>query len=381
MYQIDRKNNCIKKIEETSFSELGFREREHLQEWLADNPDALGEPILIIQKEFDGFNDTNERLDLLGIDKQGNLVIIENKLDDTGRDTVWQVIKYASYCSTLKKDQIRKIYQEYLNKQPGESATAEENLMEFFDTTDFEEISLNSGQTQRIMMIAGSFRKEVTSTVLWLMNYKLRIQCFKLTPYQLDQQLFLNVEQIIPVKDAEDYVISMADKAQEDIHTQGERKARHLLRLEFWKQLLKAMGSKTDMFQNISPGESNWLGTGAGLSGVLFYCVISRSDARVELYLAKKQKEENKHIFHALEKQKAALESAFGETLVWEELPTKQASRIKYELSGVDYFEKDDWERMIEFLVDGMLRLEKTFRAPLQKIKSPTRRPWDESQG
>ncbi len=87
---------------------MGFGERSHLQEWLANNPEALGEEILIIQKEFDGFNDTNERLDLLGLDKQGNLVVIENKLDDTGRDVTWQVLKYASYCSTLKKEQIKK---------------------------------------------------------------------------------------------------------------------------------------------------------------------------------------------------------------------------------------------------------------------------------
>ena len=35
-----------------------------------------------------------ERLDLLALDKDGKLVIIENKLDDTGREVVfWQAIK------------------------------------------------------------------------------------------------------------------------------------------------------------------------------------------------------------------------------------------------------------------------------------------------
>jgi hypothetical protein len=76
----------------------------------------LGEELLIIQKEFDGFQDTNERLDLLALDKQGCLVVIENKLDDTGRDVTWQALKYASYCSTLSKEQIRAIYQSYLDK-------------------------------------------------------------------------------------------------------------------------------------------------------------------------------------------------------------------------------------------------------------------------
>ncbi len=117
MYLIDKEKNRITELKKKTFSELGFKERENLQEWLANNPTALEEDgILIIQKEFNGFSDTNERLDLLGIDKQGNLVIIENKLDDTGKDVTWQALKYASYCSTLNKEQIISIYQKYLDK-------------------------------------------------------------------------------------------------------------------------------------------------------------------------------------------------------------------------------------------------------------------------
>jgi hypothetical protein len=39
-----------------------------LQEWVVNNPQILGENLLVIQKEFDGFSDTNERLDLLALD-------------------------------------------------------------------------------------------------------------------------------------------------------------------------------------------------------------------------------------------------------------------------------------------------------------------------
>ena len=106
MYQIDKVKNDIKKLEQRLFSDLGFRERDHLQEWIAKHPEVLGEDLLIIQKEFDGFDDTNERLDLLALDKEGGLVIIENKLDDSGKDVTWQALKYASYCSTLTKAQI-----------------------------------------------------------------------------------------------------------------------------------------------------------------------------------------------------------------------------------------------------------------------------------
>lgn len=68
MYIIDQHQNRISKLKQRTFSELGFRERQHLQEWIANLPDSLGEELLIIQKEFDGFNDTNERLDLLALD-------------------------------------------------------------------------------------------------------------------------------------------------------------------------------------------------------------------------------------------------------------------------------------------------------------------------
>lgn len=84
---------------------------------MAHQPSAFGEELLIIQKEFNGFNDTNERLDLLALDKEGNIVVIENKLDDTGRDVTWQVLKYASYCSTLNKEQVRNIYQEFFRQR------------------------------------------------------------------------------------------------------------------------------------------------------------------------------------------------------------------------------------------------------------------------
>lgn len=86
MYLIDTSKNRIMGLTKQTFGKLGFKERQHLQEWIANTPEALGEELLIIQKEFNGFNDTNERLDLLALHKDGNIVIIENKLDDTGRD-------------------------------------------------------------------------------------------------------------------------------------------------------------------------------------------------------------------------------------------------------------------------------------------------------
>lgn len=130
MFLVNSKNKTTEVVNEISFKAVGLKERSDLQEWIANNPNMLGEDLLIIQKEFDGFNDTNERLDLLALDREGNLVVIENKLDDSGRNVVWQAIKYAGYCSSLKKEDIRSIFQQYLIKI-GSNENAETLITDF----------------------------------------------------------------------------------------------------------------------------------------------------------------------------------------------------------------------------------------------------------
>lgn len=369
MYLIDKENNKIKEITKKTFSELGFRERDHLQEWLEGNPEALGEDLLIIQKEFSGFNDTNERLDLLALDKKGNVVIIENKLDDTGKDVTWQALKYASYSSTLTKEQIRNIYQQYLDKK-GLGDEASNKLVEFFNNTEYEELTINHRQSQRIILVAGSFRKEVTSTVLWLLNYKIKMQCFKATPYALGNQLLLTLEQIIPTKDAEEYTISMVDKAQEDLSTQEELKSRHLIRLEFWSKLIPRLKGKTTFFQNSSPTKDHWISSGGtGISGLSYNFIITKSYVSVELAISKSDTSANKKLFDEIKKHETEITNNFGNSLSWERLDNKKMCRISYYLEGVNLFEKNDWEKMMDFLVTNMIKLEKAMNEPLKKVK------------
>jgi len=42
MYRINKSTNDIEKLDERLFKDLGFRERDHLQEWIAKNPEVLG---------------------------------------------------------------------------------------------------------------------------------------------------------------------------------------------------------------------------------------------------------------------------------------------------------------------------------------------------
>lgn len=369
MYAIDPINNSIKALNRKKFSELGFSERAHLQEWIAGNPEALNEKLLIIQKEFDGFSDTYERLDLLALDKNGNLVIIENKLDDSGRDVTWQAIKYASYCSTLKKDDIREIFQRYLDLQE-EGKSAIDLLEAFYDGVEYSELVLNQRMSQRIILISASFRMEVTSTVLWLMSFNLKLQCFKATPYEIDGQYFLTLDQIIPIKDAQDYMISMDSKAQEEANVNQTNKNRHKIRMKFWIEFLKSVKGRSQLFQNSNPVKENaMVAGGLDVTYVTYQLVLNSENSFVKINFGRSLQEENKIIFDALYQRKNEIEETFGDVLSWERSDENIRSSISFYGVGQNYFNEEEWPAIIEFFIININRLDKAVSPFIQVMK------------
>jgi hypothetical protein len=367
MFVIDRQANRIAKLDHRTFKDLGFEERPHLQEWLAHYPDALGEELLIIQKEFQGFMETRERLDLLALDKSGNLVLIENKLDSSGKDVTWQALKYASYCSSLSREEIRGMYQQYLDRfEPG--AKAGDRIVEFLDKPDWDSITLNEGTKQRIILVAAKFRQEVTSTVLWLMSNGINIKCFRVTPYQVADQLLLNVEQVLPIQDSEDFMVRMASKAQDERAAEEGERAKKPVRMEFWSAFLQASQGKSELFLNTTPTKDNWIGVGLGLSGVGMNLVVANRYARTEIYINRGEQDENKDCFDFLKARQDAIEAAFGKPLTWERMDSKITARIKNEMEEVDVYNRDDWQKMFEFLLDSSKRMHTVFKPHVKEL-------------
>ncbi len=374
MFTVDHRTNRISPVKTKTFGELGFTERKHLQEWLAHEPSALGEELLIIQKEFDGFDDTRERLDLLALDKDGNLVIIENKLDDSGRDVVWQALKYASYCASLTKLQIVDIFQQYINRHEkntssgeGQPSDASSQICEFLDAPDLDEVKLNLGNSQRLIMVAAKFRKEVTSTALWLLGQGINVQCFKVTPHSLGDQLLINIDQIIPTPEAKELMIGISAKEAEEKTTEVVLKNRHNVRRQYWEHALEVFqNSSCTLYNNISPSKDHWLSAGSGLSGCPYALIFLQKELRVELSIARSSTEENKFIFDFLHAKKEQIEESFGSEFEWLRLDDKKSSRIQY-TRKVDGFNKEKWDEWVEWHLLQMSKLEKAFKAPLKQ--------------
>ena len=360
MYIIDKDSNKLIKVEKKTFKSLGLDERHNLQEWIAKEPSSLGEDLLIIQKEFDGFADTKERLDLLAIDKSGNLVIIENKLDDSGRDVTWQAIKCASFCSSLSKSDVVEIYQKYLNDQCLKESAAE-NLSDFFDNRDLKDVDINVGNGQRIFFVAANFRKEVTSSVMWLLNSGLKMKCFKVTPYEYNGKVLLDFDQIIPVKDAEDYTISIAKKTQDENKSGEEKHARFTVRQTFWTEFIDYNKSVNGLFAINTPTTDNWIGRAVkGSNGLNCNVIVNFDNCRAEIYINTGDKDRNKSIFDFLYENKDAIEIKFGEPLTWQRLDDKVTSRIRID-RDLKYIERDQRQQVIEFLTTASGKLMEIF--------------------
>ena len=367
MFKVDREANRLVQIDERRFSDLKLNERDHLQEWLVHTPEALGEELLIIQKEFDGFEDTRERLDLLALDKEGRVVVIENKLDDSGRDVVWQALKYVAYCSSLKKAEIVEIYQKYLDRWfNGENAVT--NLCEFLEVADLDDIVLNEGNEQRLVLVAANFRKEVTSTVLWLIGHGIRAQCFRIVPYGFGQEVLIDLQQIIPTPESADYMIGMADKESEEKFGKRKRKKSEELKQAFWAKTLAELRSLgISRYENISPSKKPWLASATGVPGCGYNLAFSKNLARVELYLGSTRADKNKWIFDQLVQERKSVEDRFGAELDWQRLDDKKSSRICIQ-HPFDIGDESSWPVMIEWLCTHINKLEEAFSEPLDRL-------------
>jgi len=347
MYKINKSTNSIEKLKESSFSALSFKETENLEVWIAKNPESLGEELLIIQRQYSEFDGTAERLDLLALDKESNLVVIENKLDDSGKDVVGQAIKYAAYCSRNTTEEIIKIYQEYLDSN-NNGEDAKSSIMEFLQTEDEDELILSENEV-RIILVANKYRPEATSTVLWLLKQGHKIKCFKATPIVFEEHEFLNIEQIIPQPDTQGYMISLYEKERENVKKSDAVKEKEVRLLKFWTQFKQAFSDRGHQhLDEVTISRKPYIGfsTTSVLTKSSFGFVVGTTASRLELYFIL---DEDKRLYDEMKKHKIQLEDSFGEELDWMRLEGKKPSKITIETKdNEDWAQFEHWENFHE---------------------------------
>jgi hypothetical protein len=205
-------HDSLQKLDVTTFNVEGILERQHLQAALKHQIDVVAPNCLVISEEFSEWSGLQRRIDLLAIDKSGNLVVIELKRTETGEHMELQALRYAAMVSTLTFERAIDIYKKYLNSVESE-LNAENSLLEFlgWDAPQKQDFATDV----RIILVSSDFSKELTTSVMWLNERDIDIRCVRVIPHKYQNQILIDVQQIIPLPEAESYQVRIKQKSEE----------------------------------------------------------------------------------------------------------------------------------------------------------------------
>ena len=358
-------NDHFKEIEATSFQKAKLKERGDLQRLLKTQIEIIAPNTLIIAEEFCEWEDSKRRIDLLGLDKNANLVVIELKATDDGSHMELQAIRYAAMVSAMTFEKAVDVYGDYLINS-GSEGEPEVLIKEFLSWEEIDEDSF--AQDVKIVLVSEDFSKEITTAVMWLNERNLDIRCIRIKPYKYGDRVLVDIQQVIPLPEAEEYQIRIKEKVLREWGDRADRETRHHKRYEFWHQLLESSKGKLPLFDNISPTDDGWIAAGSGKSGIHYQFDVRKHDASVTLIL-EGEKERNKKSFDFFAQHRAEIEKVFGSALEWYRSDELIKSFIRKRIPAGGYSSNTEtWKTIHYEMIDMMDRLEKALSPYIQQL-------------
>jgi hypothetical protein len=356
---------AFRPLTRTSFAEMKVLERGDLQRLLRAQVDVLGDGLYVLTEEFGDWEDSRRRIDLLAIDQQANLVVIELKRTNDGGHMDLQAIRYASMVSAMTFERAEQIHAEFLARMAEPADDARARMLAFLGWDEPNEE--NFAPDVRIVLVSEDFGRELTTAVLWLCERGIDIRCVRLRPYLDGERRLIDVQQIIPLPEANEYQVQLRQKEQVS-RTRRSESAAVLLR--FWEGILAAARQHKTRHANIKPGGKPWLGASAGIRGLGLNYTIRREHGVVELYIDRGDSAENKRIFDHLKDREDEIQKVFGGPLTWERLDTKRACRIDHVIARGGYRSPEsEWPAIQSDMVDAMTRLEAALKPGLASLE------------
>ncbi len=213
-----------------SLVEAGLREREHLQEWVLANPDIVSPGLLVISSEYDRWlpaaatsstRAVRDRLDVLGLEDDGRLVVIELKRDRAADTVEMQAIKYAAMVAQFTPDQLARTFADHLTRR-GEPIPADEAKQRL---QDHVEGSLDSKilRQPRIVLIAGEFLDTTMTTAVWLTQMGVEVELIRYQAYRTSAEIVISTSRLWPIDEVENLVVRPEER-EEAAAEQRERR-------------------------------------------------------------------------------------------------------------------------------------------------------------
>jgi hypothetical protein len=185
MVKISRADKRFARLATPSLAEANILERYDLQEYIFNSREEfckeLGEELTIIGKEVLPSENVGDRIDLLALDPDGNVVIIELKRG-SNKLQLLQTVSYAGM--------IAKWSPERLLELAGKDLAGK--IKEDMDETD----AIN--KNQRILLVAESYDYEVLVGAEWLYQRGVEIDCVRVALAVDGASEYLTFTQVFP---------------------------------------------------------------------------------------------------------------------------------------------------------------------------------------
>lgn len=137
---------------------------------------------------------------------------------------------------------------------------------------------------------------------------------------------------------------------------------------KYWDALHKVLSTLGGpVAGNKAPQPENWMEYSVGRTGFSLHATVKQREKQIQaaLYI---EADDAKAFFGLLERDKEAIESDFGQSLDWQRLPQKQASRIALTRDEVDPAEEKDWIRQHHWLADKLNALHRVFSLRIENL-------------
>lgn len=195
------------KAKSIHIEDLGLTEPHHLEQWVTQYPETLGSGVMIVASQYDQWVGPDgaaihDRLDLLGLDTDGRLVVAELKRGRAPETVDLQAIKYAAMTSRFTIEKLAELHALFLERTTQDQLTNEEAQEKLQAHMPDVELTTDVFRSPRVVLLAETFPDTTTTSVIWLSEQGVDITLRRYRAYETGGgETMVSVSQLYPVAD------------------------------------------------------------------------------------------------------------------------------------------------------------------------------------
>jgi hypothetical protein len=219
-----------------TFAEAGLWERRDIQEWVIANPAIIGPDVMVVTSELGDFINRKgerdaDRLDILGLTRDGTLVVVELKRDGAPHTVAMQALNYAARVSRFDVGRLAAVHARFLTSRGAalSAPEAEARLTQFAPAMTDETLQ----EVPKVVLIATEFGLEITTTVVFLSGkLGMDVDLVRLSAYRTaGDEIVVTASKTFPPPDIDEFVLFPNAEAEQERKLERKRERNTVARL------------------------------------------------------------------------------------------------------------------------------------------------------